>query len=85
MKEIDYMQVAVGDDLISSNKRIPYNPKFHNLISYTGTQGIDPVAIVDLRNEFNHPDLIENRRTAVIEKEHVDSIFEVCDNLINKL
>lgn len=81
----DYMQVAVGSDLISSNRRIPYNPKFHNLISYAGIEGIDPISIVDLRNKFNHPDLIENRRIAVIEREHVNRIFEVCVRLLNNL
>jgi hypothetical protein len=79
------MQVAAGGDLISNNRRIPYNPKFHNLISYAGIEGIDPISIVDLRNKFNHPDLIENRRIAVIEKVHVKNIFEVCCKLLNNL
>jgi DNA-binding NarL/FixJ family response regulator len=81
----DYMQVAAGGDLISNYTRIPYNPKFHNLISYAGIEGIDPISIVDLRNKFNHPDLIENRRIAVIEKVHVNNIFEVCCKLLNNL
>lgn len=81
----EYMQVAVGDDLISSNKRIPYNPKFHNLISSAGIEDLDPISIVDLRNKFNHPDLIENRRIAVIEREHVSKIFDVCNKLLNNL
>lgn len=81
----DYMQVAVGDDLISSNRRIPYNPKFHNLISFAGIEDVDPISIVDLRNSFNHPNLIENRRIAVIEREHVNRIFEVCYKLLDDL
>lgn len=81
----NYMRVSVGDDLISSNRRIPYSPKFHNLISYAGVEDIDPLSIVDLRNKFNHPDLIENRRIAVIEREHVNKIFEICNRLLNNL
>jgi DNA-binding NarL/FixJ family response regulator len=80
-----YMRVAIGDDLVSSNRRIPYNPKFHNLISFARIQGVDPISIVDLRNRFNHPDLIENRRIAVIEREHIDRIFDVCNKLLNNL
>lgn len=80
-----YMKVAPGEDLISKNTRIPYDPKFHNLISSAGIEGVDPIAIVDLRNKFNHPNLIENRRTAVIERENVNSIFEVCNRLLNNL
>lgn len=80
-----YMQIAIGEDLISSNKRIPYNSKFHNLISYARCDDIDPVSLVDLRNKFNHPDLIENRRIAIIEREHVNRIFEVCFKLLNNL
>lgn len=81
----EYMQIAVGGDLVSSNKRIPYNPKFHNLISHSGIEEINPISIVGLRNKFNHPDLIENRRVAIIEKEHVNMIFEVCFSLLNNL
>jgi hypothetical protein len=81
----DYMQVSAGGDLISNNTRIPYNPKFHNLISYAGIEGVDPISIVDLRNKFNHPNLIENKRIAVIEKLHVNKIFEVCFKLLNNL
>lgn len=80
-----YMQVNKGDDLIFGNKRIPYGPKFHNLIALAGIQEIDPLAIVELRNDFNHPNLIEKNRTAIIEKENIESIFEVCYKLINEL
>jgi DNA-binding NarL/FixJ family response regulator len=81
----DYMQVSAGGDLISNNTRIPYSPKFHNLISYAGIEGVDPISIVDLRNKFNHPNLIENKRIAVIEKLDVNKIFEVCFKLLNNL
>ena len=81
----EYMQVAAGDDLISSNKRIPYNPKFHNLISLAGIHDINPITIVDLRNKFNHPNLIDQRVIAVIEKDDIDKIFEVCIKLLKNL
>ena len=81
----EYMQVAAGDDLISSNKRIPYNPKFHNLISLAGTDDINPITIVDLRNKFNHPNLIDQKVIAVIEKDNIDKIFEVCTKLLKNL
>jgi CheY-like chemotaxis protein len=81
----EYMQVATGGDLISSNKRIPYNPKFHNLISLAGIHDINPITIVDLRNKFNHPNLIDQRVIAVIEKNNIDKIFEVCTILLKNL
>ena len=80
-----YMKVAPGEDLISKNTRIPYDPKFHNLISLAGIEGVDPISIVELRNRFYHPDLIENRRIAVIEREHIIRLFEVCCHLLNNL
>ncbi len=80
-----YMQVAAGDDLISSEKRIPYNPKFHNLISLSGIDDINPIKIVELRNKFNHPNLIDQRVIAVIEKDNIDKIFEVCTKLLKNL
>lgn len=80
-----YMQISPGDDLISNNRRIPYNSKFHNLISLSEIRDIDPISIVDLRNKFNHPNLIDNRILAVIEKENVNEIFEVCYKLLNNL
>ena len=80
-----YMQISPGDDLISNNRRIPYNSKFHNLISLSGIRGIDPISIVDLRNKFNHPNLIDNRMLALIKQENVNEIFEVCFKLLKNL
>lgn len=80
----EYMQVSAGDDLISNNKRIPYNPKFHNLISLAGVDDINPITIVDLRNKFNHPNLVDQKGIAVIKKENIIKIFEVCIILLKK-
>lgn len=74
-----------GNVLKAKNRRIPYNQKFLNLIEFANIQEVDPFELVSLRNSFNHPNLVENRRIAVIEKEHLNKIFEVCNKLINKL
>ncbi|MBR9833498.1 response regulator [bacterium] len=71
--------------LMAKNRRIPYNQKFLNLIEFANIQEVDPFELVSLRNSFNHPNLVENRRIAVIEKDHLNKIFEVCYKLINKL
>lgn len=73
-----------GDQLITTQKRIPYNEKFHNLIGSVGVEGINPVHLVKLRNNFSHPDLIENRRIAEITKEDCKQLFEVCYRLIKQ-
>jgi hypothetical protein len=41
--------------------------------------------IVDLRNKFNHPNLIDQKVIAVIEKDNIDKIFEVCTKLLKNL
>ena len=76
-------QMPSNNDLLARNRRIPYNQKFLNLINFANIHDVDPFELVKLRNSFNHPDLIENRRIAAIKKEHVNKIFEVCIKLIN--
>ena len=80
-----WMSVPAGSNLISKNKRIPYNPKFENLISFAGLTNINPNHIVDLRNNFNHPNLIENKRIAYIQQSEVKDLLNICCELIKKI
>jgi len=77
-----YTRTNPGNALISSNKRIPYNPKFHNLIDLVGLKNVNPVHLVELRNEFSHPNLVDNRKIAQITKEDCLQLFEVCYGLL---
>jgi len=78
-----FLQTNIGDELISQTKRAPYDPKFHNLIANANVAGINPVSLVKLRNDFSHPDLVNNRRIAQINKENVIDIFKTVKSLIN--
>lgn len=80
-----YLKVMPGDTLISTSKRIPYNPKFHNLIDHANLKNIDPLKIVELRNNFSHPDLINNRTIAVIDKKNIIDLFNVVKKLLMNL
>jgi CheY-like chemotaxis protein len=80
-----YFNVNPGDTLISNSKRIPYDPKFHNLIAFSGVNNISPIALVALRNKFNHPDLINNKKIAEIKKNDVLELFEVVQALLLKI
>lgn len=74
-----------ADKLKVQGSRIPYNQKFLNLIDSANIKDVDPFELVRLRNSFNHPDLVKNRRIAVIKKEDAKQIFEVCVKLIKNL
>jgi len=78
-------QIKTTDDYLSKERRIAYGQKFYNLVDYANIININPVKIVELRNSFNHPDLINNRRIATISKEDVIDIFNVIEKLILNL
>lgn len=80
-----YVQTIIGDDLISATKRIPYDPKFHNLIDYAMVTGVNSIDLVKIRNDFNHPDLINNRRIAMINSNNLIDIFNVVKSLLCNL
>lgn len=66
----------------NQHNRIPYNQKFYNMIDYANITGIDPVSLVKIRNEFNHPDLIDSK-PIVLNHQNVIDIMNVVCSLIN--
>ena len=77
--------VKTSYDYVSNNRRIDYNQKFYNLIDLAGLPSINPINLVQLRNDFNHPNLVENKRIALVKKENIKEVFLVCYKLLMSL
>lgn len=71
-----------GKKTENSHSRIPYAQKLYNVIEHVGLTDIDPVSLVKIRNDFNHPDFIDSK-PVVLDYQNVLDIMNVVCSLIN--
>jgi CheY-like chemotaxis protein len=75
-------QRKANTELRSINRRINYNQKFLNLIYYFTGDVARTFRMVNKRNKYFHPDLIEYRTTETIDKDDVLNVFEIVKKLL---
>jgi hypothetical protein len=76
-----YTRTNAGGVLITTKKQIPNNAKFLNLIESTGIDNLNSKELVEKRNNFIHPDLVENNSLETIELKDCLDLAEVCFQL----
>ncbi|NJC27027.1 DNA-binding transcriptional response regulator [Neolewinella antarctica] len=86
LKHFDYnTKRKTGRRLESKNKRIVYNEKMLNVTDKANVKDVNIFKLVEIRNNFHHPDLIKNDSIALIQMGDTKDVFEVVYKLILSL